>query len=284
MTITHIDHLLLESKHQRPIIADLTYCPNQQAKPVIIFLHGFKGFKDWGHFNLLAQLFAEAGFVFIKFNFSHNGTTPQQPTEFADREAFANNNFSIELDDLGVVIDALCSNQLPVSPHEIDTRRLYLVGHSRGGGIAILKAREDERVKKIAVWASVAEFGRYWSASILQRWRENGVWNVLNTRTGESMPLYWQLYENYFDNLERLHIPTAMAALQIPILIAHGTADDAVPYAAATELYNLNPTHTQLLTIEQGNHVFGASHPFAAAQLPEHCQIVFQATATHFSN
>ena len=105
-------NIVIKSKHKKPILIDVYYnLPDRQAgknaksKPILIFSHGFKGFKDWGHFNIVARKFAEAGFVFVKFNFSHNGTTPDNPLEFADLEAFGNNNYSKELDDLGSVID-----------------------------------------------------------------------------------------------------------------------------------------------------------------------------------
>lgn len=279
-----INNIHIKGKHTRPILTDVFYTPNNKPKPIVIFAHGFKGFKDWGHFNLIAAYFAQAGFVFVKFNFSHNGTTPQEPTQFADPEAFANNNFSIELDDLGTVIDALSDNKLPIDTQEIDQQRIYLVGHSRGGGIVILKANEDKRIKKIATWAAVSEFGKFWSPSVIKQWQEKGVWYVMNTRTNEQMPMYWQLYENYYANLNRLHIPTAIKQLRIPTLIIHGTNDDAVPHNAATELYNANQTYTQLLSIAQGNHVFGATHPYHAQQLPKHSQEVCDATIAHFNS
>ena len=89
----------------KPISIDISYSESSIQKPVIIFCHGFKGFKDWGHFNQLAEEFLKHDVVFVKFNFSYNGTTIEQPTDFADLEAFGDNNFSIELDDLGLVID-----------------------------------------------------------------------------------------------------------------------------------------------------------------------------------
>ena len=125
---------------------DVFYNNNQVAKPIVIFSHGFKGFKDWGHFEALFKQFAEAGFVFIKFNFSHNGTTANDPLNFVDLEAFGHNNYLIELDDLKLVMDWSLSNDHLKS--EIDSHKLYLLGHSRGGGITILKAGEDSRVKK----------------------------------------------------------------------------------------------------------------------------------------
>ena len=114
-------NIQLTSKHnQRPFMADASFMKNGIAKPVIIFNHGFKGFKDWGPFNLVAEKFANDGFVFIKMNFSHNGTTLKQPNDFADLEAFAQNNFSIELDDTGLLIDYLFSDKTELPPEEID--------------------------------------------------------------------------------------------------------------------------------------------------------------------
>src|SRR5690606_37253631 len=101
-------------KHGRPILTDVFYEPNAEAKPVVILCHGWKGFKDWGTFNLLAELFAENNFFFVKFNFSFNGHTAEEPLECTDVEAFAQNNFSREMDDLGQVIDWVVeSRELP---------------------------------------------------------------------------------------------------------------------------------------------------------------------------
>src|ERR1700744_2799237 len=127
----------------RSMLADLTYRTSDKNAPLIVFAHGFKGFKDWGAYNLMANYFAEQGFRFLKFNFSHNGTTADHPTEFADLIAFADNTFSIELQDLKAVIDFACGGSaIPAASG------VYLIGHSMGGGISIIKAAEDPRIKK----------------------------------------------------------------------------------------------------------------------------------------
>ena len=36
----------------------------------------------------MAEAFAKAGYFFVKFNFSHNGTTIDDPDNFGDLEAF----------------------------------------------------------------------------------------------------------------------------------------------------------------------------------------------------
>ena len=108
MTISN--NIIIQGQHGKPILTDVFYVENNQPKPVIIFCHGYKGFKDWGAWDLMAKFFAEAGFYFVKFNFSHNGGTVQQPIDFPDLEAFGNNNYTKELDDLQSVIYWVYSN------------------------------------------------------------------------------------------------------------------------------------------------------------------------------
>ena len=65
-------NIVIEGKHQKPIVIDVYYNKTQQLKPIVIFCHGYKGFKDWGAWDLMAEEFSKAGVFFIKFNFSHS--------------------------------------------------------------------------------------------------------------------------------------------------------------------------------------------------------------------
>ena len=122
--------------------------------PVAVFFHGFKGFKDWGYWRLAAEAFAASGIAFLRCNFSHNGTTPEQPEDFADLEAFGQNNYSKELADIDAVLNWLHRPETQAQ-HPVDLNRLCLIGHSRGGGLAIIAAREDTRIQQLITWASV---------------------------------------------------------------------------------------------------------------------------------
>ena len=106
----------------------------------------------------MASTFLEGGVALIKFNFSHNGGTPEQPIDFPDLEAFGNNNYMIELDDLESVINWVSTAE--EFKDEIDINNIILIGHSRGGAIAILKASEDARIKKLVTWAAVCDLNR----------------------------------------------------------------------------------------------------------------------------
>lgn len=77
-------NLLVPGYEEKLMTVDICYDADKTHQPVVIYAHGFNSFKDWGNFDLIAVQVAAAGFVFIKFNFSHNGTTPTQPSEFED--------------------------------------------------------------------------------------------------------------------------------------------------------------------------------------------------------
>ena len=76
----------------KPIVWDWFCKTTCTPKPLVIFSHGYKGFKDWGCWNLVAEAFKNSGFAFVKFNFSHNGGTIKQPLDFPDLDAFDENN------------------------------------------------------------------------------------------------------------------------------------------------------------------------------------------------
>lgn len=260
--------LISSTLHQKPISADLKYISTGNKKPLIVFVHGFKGFKDWGVFNLLSEAFAKEGFIFMKINLSHNGTTPENPLDFADLEAFGNNNFTIELNDLKDVIDSVVSGKVEIPENEIDFDSLHLMGHSRGGGLVLLKAREDERIKKVVTLAAISDLTTRYPDEILKAWRVNGVQYIDNTRTGQKMPLYVQLYDDVINNSERLSIPKAVKEMQQPLLNFHGTADETLPVAMAHQIKSLKPG-TELVIFEGANHVFDAAHPWGKDELPE---------------
>ena len=74
---------------------------------------------------MIANEFAKAGFVYLKFNFSLNGTTPEKPIEFLDLKAFSRNTFTQELEDLGDIIDEVCTEKF-INNHPIDINQIFL--------------------------------------------------------------------------------------------------------------------------------------------------------------
>ncbi len=256
----------------RSILLDVYWSSSGSSKPLIIFVHGFKGFKDWGAWGLMADQWARSGYVVLCFNFSHNGTRPDAPLDFVDLEAFGRNSYTMELDDLGMVIDYVNSTDL-LAASGCDLSEIYLVGHSRGGGIVLLKASQDRRISKVVSLAGVADFGsRFPKGSDLEQWRAEGVYYIYNGRTKQQMPRYYQIYEDFEASKERLDISAAVRKLEIPMLLIHGMEDQVVSAEESQRLSELN-TRSQLELIQGAGHTFGSSHPWAIADLPTHLRI-----------
>ncbi len=262
-----LKNLEIQGKHNKPILIDVFFKETKQPKPIIIFCHGYKGFKDWGAWHLMAKAFAKEGFFFIKFNFSYNGGTAEQPIDFPDLEAFGNNNYTKELDDLESVINWI-SNDSDFK-NKVEKEAISLIGHSRGGGIVLLKSNEDTRVKKVITLAGVCDFEkRTTTIGDLQQWKDEGVKYVLNGRTKQEMPHFYQFYENFTQNKERLDIKKATKNIKIPHLIIHGNKDTSVLIDEAENLKKWNP-NSKFKIIENANHVFNVFHPWKENSLSE---------------
>tara|TARA_R110001632_G_scaffold11422_2_gene41224 strand:+ start:1307 stop:2149 length:843 start_codon:yes stop_codon:yes gene_type:complete len=271
------ENFLIKGTHQKPIITDVYYQETKSPKPLVIFCHGYKGYKDWGVFGKMPRRFVDEGFALLKFNFSHNGGTVEQPIDFPDLDAFGNNNYMMELDDLESVLDWVTSNQ--EIKNEIDTQNITLIGHSRAGAIVTLKAAEDSRVKKLITWAGVCDLDRsmFHEGDELEQWKKDGVFYIINGRTKQEMPHYIQFYNNFIENKERLDVEKAAKKINIPHLIIHGDGDLAVPVQHGKNLHQCNP-ESELVIIPNANHVFGAKQPWIEEKFPEDFRLVLEKT------
>lgn len=268
MEVIKKKNIEITGKHAKPILTDFIFEDSNKPKPIIIFCHGYKGFKDWGAWEKMGEQFAEKGFFFIKFNFSHNGTTPQDPEEFMDIEAFGENNYIKELDDLQSVIDHILLPGFEYGAH-LDVTDLSLIGHSRGGGIASIKAAEEERITRLVTFSAVSDFAsRFPEEKEIEKWKDKGVSYVLNSRTKQQLPHHYQFYKNFKDNEERLTISNAVKNLKIPNLIVHGSNDTSVPISDSGKLFEWSP-YPDLLLVESADHVYGVSHPWNGEDLPK---------------
>jgi cephalosporin-C deacetylase-like acetyl esterase len=265
----------LESRLGDPIHGNLRLPDGAGPHPVVAVCHGFKGFKDWGFHPWLGEHLAAAGLAAVHFNFSRNGVS-EADGDIEDLDAFGRNTLSIERADLDTVLDAVLAGELDAS---LDPSRLGLAGHSRGGGIAILGAAEREEVKALVTWASVSHFDRIADESTLAEWRRAGVYEVVNSRTGQVLPMGIEFLDDVLDNLARLDLLAAAARLRVPWILVHGTADETVPFAEAEALSAASGGRARLVPIDGGGHTFGAVHPFAGPT--PHLEAAAAATLAH---
>jgi len=242
-----------------PIRVDVRAAGRDMPRPAVVIVHGFKGFKDWGMFPPLADRLARAGFVAVSFNMSGSGVDDEGNFTFPER--FGHDTFSAALEDVESVINTLVAGSLEVAPPS----SIELLGHSRGGGIAILETARDDRVTALVTWASVSTVHR-WPAAVVAEWRRTGRHDVVNARTGEVLPLYTDVLDDNEANADHLDILAAASRITAPWLLVHGEADEAVSLEEGQRLAALvrHPA-SRHEWIAGGGHTFGARHPWAGS-------------------
>jgi uncharacterized protein len=250
-----------------------TFAEADNPSRTVVICHGFKGFAHWGFFPHLARAIANAGMRAITFDFSGSGIGDDRET-FVDADAFAKNTFTQELADLDAVIKEARRREWITQPYG-------LLGHSRGGGVAILHAGANEDVKALVTWAAISYVTR-WTPSDVITWRERGFVDIVNARTGQVMKLGTSLLDEVEEyGQSRLDIAAAAARVKVPWLILHGDEDETVPRSEADRLHELS-RGSSTLRIVRANHGFGAKHPFD--EVPESLEEAISATLDFLDN
>ena len=266
-------NIVLEKEGNKPILVDFFYNSSNNKMPVIIFCHGYKGYKDWGAWDLVAKEFANNNFFFLKFNFSHNGGTVENPIDFPDLNAFGNNNFTHELNDIERVLSFISENT--EFSKNIDLTNIFLIGHSRGGGLCAIKASENKQIKGLITWAGVSNFKIRFNegSQEFKEWKDKGVKYVENKRTKQQMPHFFQFYLDFKENEKRFNIQSAVQSLKIPFLVIHGDNDKSVLQNEGRDLHSWNK-NSKFFSVKNGTHTFSSMHPWQELKLPKGLQSV----------
>lgn len=251
MATPRLAKLKLPGADGLPMTVDVRTAGAAGSRPAVVICHGFKGFKDWGFFPPVAERLARAGFLAVSFNFSGSGVGDGVVFDQPDR--FAHQRPSADLSDLQTVCDWASKE---------GSGWLGILGHSRGGGLAVLQAARDPRVKAVVTWAGIDHFLR-WDEETIRKWRRDGRIEVVNTRTGEVLVILGDALRDIEQNRDAIDVVAAAGRLRIPWLIAQGSADATVPVDVAHHLAaSSGSSRTELMIVEGGDHGFGAKHPW----------------------
>ena len=240
------------------------------GRPIAILVHGFKGFMDWGFFPHLSRRLAAAGFVAVSMNSSGSGVG-DDPLEMDDDEAFFNDSYSRQLEDMARVREF--ARGLP----GVDPGLEVLMGHSRGGGMAVISAAERAPAA-LVTWAAIADADRF-DEGMKVRWRAEGFLEVPNARTGQVHRMGLAGLEDFERNAVRLDIGAAAGRVEAPFLAVHGLEDGTVSYDAAVTLSERAPRGEALLS-EGADHGFGATHPLGDPGSIQTLEVAVDSTLT----
>ncbi len=248
--------LTYQGEHRRTIRGVVSRLTGTRADPApaVLILHGFKGFMDWGFFPLLACGLAEAGFTAVRFNTSGSGVGADG-VDFSDLAAFEADTFSRQLEDVKRVHEHLLSGALG----GVDADQIGMIGHSRGGGIALLHSARC-RVQALVTWAAIDSVTNFFDEATVESWRRDGFLDIPNSRTGQIMRVGSAMLEDVEQNSEDLDILSAAREIEAATLVLHGSADESVDPGAAGRIREVM-SNVELEIKPEAGHTFGAAHP-----------------------
>ncbi len=258
-------YFTLTSDEGLPIHGNLDAQPNPRALAVIV--HGFKGYKDWGFFPWVAEALCSHHLAVCRFNMSRSGVG-ENFDAFDRLDLFRDDTYSVQLADLHAVVR--------FARDKVDAP-LFLLGHSRGGGVALLAAPEIEDLCGVVTWNAIATADR-WDDGAKAEWRRSGQMNIVNARTKQLMPMSTRILDDYEANRERLDILAAAARVEAPLLVVHGGKDESVP-SEESERIAARARDASRVRIETATHTFNAIHPLV--HVPRELSLAAEVTA-HF--
>jgi len=251
----------IKSKEGLPIRGNLEV--PRGARALAIIIHGFKGFKDWAFFPWLAEVLCDEAVAVCRFNMSRSGIG-ENPETFDRLDLFADDTYTTQLDDLQRVV-RYCQTRVALPT--------FLVGHSRGGGVAILATADVPNLRGVVTWSAISHVDR-WDQATKRQWRKDGHVDVLNTRTKQIMRMSTRILDDV--EAHRFDVLTAASRLQVPLLIVHGERDESVPVSESAEIAAAAPDASRMV-ISNASHTYNAIHPLV--HVPRELMLAADVTA-----
>jgi pimeloyl-ACP methyl ester carboxylesterase len=251
-----------------PIIGNMhrpRACPDG-PRATVLLAHGFKGYKDYGFFPVLAEHLASVGCLVHRFNFSHSGMTDAIET-FERPELFERDSYDRQVTDLDAVIDAVADGTLDGADAP-----LVLLGHSRGG-VAVLLAvgrrgrdgrPQPARVVSLSAPATCNPFTDEQAEMLLAE----GALPSPSSRTGQALMVGRQFLQEQIDDPDGHDLLGLVKQIDAPVLVVHGAEDLTVPAVSADAISLAAPHATGPIKVEGGDHVFNTPNPAPDGHVP----------------
>jgi len=222
------------------LVGTLFLARDDKPKPSAILLHGVPGIEK--NFDLAHSL---RTYGWNSLIFHYRGCWGSE----------GHYTFKTIPDDVVAALDYLCTSSYP----QIDTSRLFLIGHSLGGWAAVLVASCDLRVRGAVTIATMADprefhFKEQDAAKSFTPW--------LNGLTPSDFITQWK-------ELGKFTIPVYEVSKisPRPILILHGKQDEIVPVSQSERLFENALEPRTLLIHDEADHSFVWHRQWLASQI-----------------
>lgn len=233
------------TNHKKEILRGYVHVPTEEKKVGVacIFLHGFPGSMENTAHRVCYGLYRR-GFLAMRFEFSGTNTSDGK---------FEDKRISKEVKEIKYAIDFL--------EKEYKCKKIVLIGHSTGAINAALYAHKDSRVAKLVLLAGVSKLDEgvrydFTDRQVHDFWKKGHIVYKREEKWYHNM----KLPKAYYDEFFTLNIPQAIKKFRRPVLIVHGSHDEAIPlHKDPQELLSFANRPKKLVIVRGADHRF--MHP-----------------------
>ncbi|MCH2135654.1 MAG: lysophospholipase [Phycisphaerales bacterium] len=237
-----------------------THLAEGDGEGVVVLVHGFKGYKDYGMFPHLAGAVCRAGWIVHRVSLSHSGMGHGHGP--FDEARFEKDTWNRGVEDLQAICGAIDSGVLAGQGAGV-----VLAGHSRGGSLVLTAAGRHGTDGSLGGVRGVVSLSAPAQLNGLKeedqaRLLKEGRLQSPSARTGQMLHVGRGWLQEQLDDPPGHDLHGLVARIKAPILLVHGTDDEAVPASAAPRIAQAAPGNVQVELLEGANHVFNTPNPF----------------------
>ena len=225
-----VKHVELKNEWGKTLRGYLDYPENFNGE-ILVFFHGFTGNKSEHayHFRNFSRLIAKDGYASIRMDFSGNGESDGDFSEFT---------FDTMMSEAKEIIDYAFNLE--------GVKRVSLLGFSMGGAVAsIMSSVYQNKLSKIILWSAAANIAEH-----IKNYFEKGV----ELPNGNKLiATYFELSKEMYASIDKCHPMEGIEKFTNPVLLCHGRNDQCIDYMYSMR-YAVKYPNAQVHIIDGANH------------------------------
>ena len=231
------EEIVFTNSKGNKLVGILSDAADSTEKKIVVMAHGFRSNKDSKSYQMLEPIFNKANISTFRFDFFGHGDSDGKFEEITISEA---------VDD---ILKAIAYVKV------LGYTKIALVGSSFGGVASLMAASKSKDLYAMALKAPVSDFEELLRsenrAINLKEWKNQGWTYYFGTTATKPHKLNYAFFE---DSKRNIAYPRA-GKIKIPVLIVHGTKDEAVPLEQSKKTARLLK-NGRLSIIEGADHRF----------------------------
>lgn len=207
--------------------------------PTIIFLHGFKGYKEEATYVDMAQRLLEYGVASIRFDASG----------FGDSEGTLEDDyrFSNYISDTEVIYKWLLDQSF------VDNEKIGVIGQSMGGAQAIYFGSNHPEIKIVCAISPPDRIGTDDAlGKVKDEWKKTGYLYEMSSRYGKKIKIPYE----YLEDASKYNFTDLVKKITSPLLIALGEKDITVLPEQSLAVFNAANEPKLLIKFKDMNHFY----------------------------